>query len=106
MDFEAIIRPADNIVLQFREMNDSRKTITVKSTDDPKRYKVYRGLISCNHVNHISYMDIEELKVLWIDSIVNGYECVKNEIFMRGMKDVLPKLERQSGVFGDDSKET
>lgn len=99
-----VLRPADNVVLQFQELTDSRRVITVKSTDDPQRYKVIQGVTACNHVIDISYMNVDELKYLWIDSIVNNFACVKNELFMRGIKDCLPKLERQT-VYGDDSKE-
>lgn len=86
-----IRRPADNVVLDFIETNDMRRRIKVISTEDENRFKVIRGLNARNQVIDTTYMNTSELKQLWIDSVVNGYECMKNEIFMRGIKDCLPE---------------
>jgi hypothetical protein len=86
-----IRRPADNTVLDFIEQNEMKRRIKVISTEDEDRFKVIRGLSAKNQVVDTTYMSGTELKQLWIDSVVNGYECVKNEIFMRGIKDCFPE---------------
>jgi hypothetical protein len=86
-----IRRPADNIVLDFMELNEMKRRIKVVSTEDEDRFKVIRGLSARNQIVDVSYMTGNELKQLWIDSVVNGFECVKNEIFMRGIKDCFPE---------------
>lgn len=86
-----IRRPADNLVLEFLEQNEMRRRIKVISTDEEDKFKVIRGLSAKNQVFDVTYMTGTELKQLWIDSVVNGFECVKNEIFMRGIKDCLPE---------------
>lgn len=85
-----IVRPADNIVLEFKENTDLRRKILVYSTEDPDRFKIVRGLNAENHLHHTSYGGVAEVKAVWIDSVVNGFRCVKNEIFQRGVKDCLP----------------
>jgi hypothetical protein len=85
-----IVRPADNIVLEFKENTDLRRKILVYSTEDPDRFKIVRGLNAENHLHHTSYGGVAEVKAVWIDSVVNGFRCVKNEIFQKGVKDCLP----------------
>lgn len=91
-----IVRPADNIVLEFKENTDLRRKILVYSTEDPDRFKIVRGLNAENHLHHTSYGGVADVKALWIDSVVNGFRCVKNEIFQRGVKDCLPPPKEDS----------
>jgi hypothetical protein len=93
-----IVRPADNIVLEFKENTDLRRKILVYSTEDPDRFKIVRGLNAENHLHHTSYGGVAEVKALWIDSVVNGFRCVKNEIFQKGVKDCLPPPKEESEV--------
>jgi len=93
-----IVRPADNIVLEFKENTDLRRKILVYSTEDPDRFKIVRGLNAENHLHHTSYGGVAEVKAVWIDSVVNGFRCVKNEIFQKGVKDCLPPPKEESEV--------
>jgi hypothetical protein len=93
-----IVRPADNIVLEFKENTDLRRKILVYSTEDPDRFKIVRGLNAENHLHHTSYGGVAEVKALWIDSVVNGFRCVKNEIFQKGVNDCLPPPKEESEV--------
>jgi len=85
-----IVRPADNLVLEFKENTDLRRKILVYSTEDPDRFKIVRGLNAENHLHHTSYGGVAEVKAVWVDSVVNGFRCVKNELFWKGVKDCLP----------------
>ena len=89
-------RPSDNIVLDFMELDEMKRRIKVLSTDEEDKFKVIRGLNAKNQIVDVTYMTTSELKQLWIDSVVNGYECVKNEIFMRGIKDCLPEPKMEN----------
>jgi hypothetical protein len=92
-DLDIIRRPADNIVLEFIELNDLRRKCIVKSTADPNRFRVSRGLSALNHVVNTTFMTLEEVKGLYVDMIVNNFECVKNEIFMRGLLSCVPEKQ-------------
>jgi hypothetical protein len=85
-----IKRPSNNCVLEFIETNEMRRSIKVFSTEKDDVFKVVRGMNAKNQVVDTKMMGVEEIKQLWIDSVVNGYECVRNEIFMRGILDCLP----------------
>lgn len=97
-----IVRPADNIVLEFKENTDLRRKILVYSTEDPDRFKIVRGLNAENHLHHTSYGGVAEVKAVWIDSVVNGFRCVKNEIFQRGVKDCLPPPKEDKKEDSDE----
>jgi len=84
-------RPPNNKVLVFKENTDLRRSIEVFSTEDPTLFKVVRGLNARNQCVETRHnVDIAELKRLWIDSIVNDYTCVVNELFPKGIKDCMP----------------
>jgi len=68
------------------------------TTEDPDRFKIVRGLNAENHLHHTSYGGVAEVKAVWIDSVVNGFRCVKNEIFQKGVKDCLPPPKEESEV--------
>jgi hypothetical protein len=89
--YKMIQRPANNCVLEFVENNDMKRKIKVFSTEVQGTFKVIKGLSAKNQVLDRQLMTEKGLKQLWIDSVVNGYECVKNEIFMRGIIDCLPE---------------
>jgi len=93
-----IVRPADNIVLEFKENTDLRRKILVYSTEDPDRFKIVRGLNAENHLHHTSYGGVADVKAVWVDSVVNGFRCVKNEIFPKGVKDCLPPPKEESEI--------
>ena len=82
-------RPANNKVLVFKELGDLRRSIEVFSTADPNKFKVIRGLNARNQCIDTTYQTVEDLKRLWIDCSVNGYTCVANEIFPRGIIDCM-----------------
>jgi hypothetical protein len=85
-----IVRFADNLVLEFKENTDIRRKVLVYSTEDPDRFKIVRGINASNHLSHTTFGGVDDLKILWIDCIVNDFRCVKNEIFPKGIKDCLP----------------
>lgn len=97
-----IVRPADNLVLEFKENTDLRRKVLVYSTEDPDRFKIVRGLNAENHLHHTSYGGVADVKALWIDSVVNGFRCVKNEIFQRGVKDCLPPPKEDKKEDSDE----
>lgn len=89
-----IQRPAGNIVLEFKENNfflGLNRKITVWSTIHPDKFKVQRGITANNQLINTEIYDVAGIKQLWIDSVVNGYDCVKNEIFPRGILDCVPE---------------
>lgn len=97
-----IVRPADNLVLEFKENTDLRRKILVYSTEDPDRFKIVRGLNAENHLQHTVYGGVSDIKTLWIDSIVNGFRCIKNEVFPRGVKDCLPPPKEEKKEDSDE----
>jgi hypothetical protein len=80
-------RPADNVVLEFK--NPDGLKILVISTGNFNNYKIVKGLILLNRVVNVSYLNLEQVKHLYIDSIVNGFQCYKNELLINGIKDCL-----------------
>jgi len=89
-----IQRPAGNIVLEFKENNfflGLNRTITVWATIHTDKFKVQRGITANNQLINTEIYDVAGIKQLWIDSVVNGYNCVKNEIFPRGILDCVPE---------------
>lgn len=90
---ELIRRPAGNIVLEFKEPAGNlslRRTITLTSTDEEGEYELERGLTANNHItDKRTIKGFAEVKALWVDAVVNGFVMTKNEILMRGIKDVL-----------------
>jgi hypothetical protein len=105
---ELIRRPAGNIVLEFKEAEKTlslRRTIKLISTDEEGEYELERGLTANNHIlDKRRIKGFEEVRALWIDAVVNGFILVKNEILMRGIKDVLgiaPGQKFEKVVFED-----
>jgi hypothetical protein len=86
-----IKRPSNNCVLEFVENNEMKRKIRVFSTEVQGTFKVIKGITSKNQVVDLQLMSEKGLKQLWIDSVVNGYECVRNEIFIRGILDCFPE---------------
>ena len=81
---------ANNLVLQFKCFSSNR-TINVFSTDEEDRYKIVSGITPRNQVSHTEYGNLEDLKRLYIDSIVNEYKLSHNLIFKKGIMDAFPK---------------
>ncbi len=89
-----IQRPAGNIVLEFKENNfflGLNRKITVWSTLTPDKFKVQRGISANNQLINTEIMDVAGIKQLWIDSVVNGFDCIRNEVFPRGILDCVPE---------------
>jgi uncharacterized protein YlbG (UPF0298 family) len=84
-----IKRPSNNIVLEFKELSDLRRSVIVYSTEKDDVYKVVTGLNALNCIKDIRFVNSDYLKSMWVDLIIHNYECVKNEIFMRGIHDIL-----------------
>ena len=105
---ELIRRPAGNVVLEFKEKEGGlslRRTIKLISTDEDGEYELERGLTANNHIlDKRKVKGFEEVRALWIDSVVNGFVMTKNEILMRGIKDVLgiPKGQMFERVVFED----
>jgi hypothetical protein len=81
---------ANNLVLQFKCFSSNR-SINVFSTDEEDRYKIVRGITPRNQITDTSYGNLENIKQLYIDSIVNEYELTHNLLFKRGIMDVFPQ---------------
>jgi hypothetical protein len=95
-------RPSNNKVLVFKEMNDTRRSIEVFSTEDPTLFKVVYGLNARNQCVNIRHnVDIEEIKRIWIDNVVNGYSCVINELFPRGILDCMNEPSTKKLIITD-----
>jgi hypothetical protein len=95
-------RPSNNKVLVFKEMNDTRRLIEVFSTEDPSLFKVVYGLNSRNQCVNIRHnVDIEEIKRIWIDNVVNGYCCILNELFPRGILDCMNEPPSKKLIITD-----
>lgn len=77
---------ANNLVLQFKCFSSNR-SINVFSTEEEDRYKIVKGITPRNQVSHTEYGNLEDLKQLWIDSVVNEYELTHNLIFKKGVYD-------------------
>jgi hypothetical protein len=85
-----LVRPAGNVVLEFKELSNLRRTITLTSTEEEDEFELEQGLTAQNQITDKKKIKGEAaVKALWIDAIVNGYKMTKNELFMKGIKDVI-----------------
>jgi hypothetical protein len=92
---ELIRRPAGNVVLEFKEIGSMKRTITLTSTDEEGVFELEKGLTALNQISHREIIKgVDAVKALWVDAVVNGFQLTKNEVFMRGVKDVLPPYRR------------
>jgi len=83
---------ADNLVLEFKEREEplsSRRRIQVYSTVDEDRFKVINGLSAKNQMSDTTYVPYSQLKNVWVDAVVNGFDIVKNDVFEGGIAEVL-----------------
>lgn len=83
---------ADNLVLEFKEREEplsSRRTIQVYSTADADRFKVINSLNAKNQMRDTTYVPYSQLKNVWVDAVVNGFNISKNDVFEGGIKEVL-----------------
>lgn len=90
---EMIRRPAGNIVLEFKEIDNflgGKRTITLTSTDEEGVFEMERGLTALNQIiDKRIVRGADEVRSIWVDAVVNGFKLTKNELFQRGIKDVL-----------------
>jgi len=87
---ELIRRPAGNIVLEFKEIGSGKRTITLTATDEEGVFEMERGITALNQITDKRIVKgADEVRAIWIDAVVNGFQMTKNEVFMRGVKDVL-----------------
>lgn len=88
-----IQKPDGNVVLEFKEIDSfmgGKRTITLTATEEPDVFVMERGLTALNQIVEKKVVRGEaEVKGIWVDAVVNGFKMVKNELFMRGVKDVL-----------------
>ena len=91
---------ADNLVLEFKD-NDVKRNIFVYSTGEKDNFRVVKGISAKNQQFITSYCNREDLKGIWIDSVVNGYIVVSNKVFPKGAKDCLPPKRLDIVVNGN-----
>ena len=91
----------DNLVLHLERDKHSYKCFT---TDDRNRFKVIKGLSIYDGVIDTKFITERELKQLFIDSCINGYELKTNLVFKKGMLGIAKELaaEREAKL---DTKE-
>jgi hypothetical protein len=80
---------AGNRVIAFKHSED-KKTIVVTGTGEPDRYKVVRGLSARDHITDTRYMTRDELKEVFVDALIMGYDLITNQLFEKGVLDCLP----------------
>lgn len=67
-----------------------RKTISVYPDASGNTYKVLRGMnVKDQIVNTELKKTIDEIKQLWIDSVINGFVVEENTLFPNGIMDCL-----------------
>jgi len=94
---------ADNLVLDFKEREEalsSRRRIQVYTTANADRFKVISGLSAKNHLNDVSYVPYSQLKNVWVDAVVNGFDIVRNDIFEGGISEVLELCAEENANKG------
>lgn len=77
-------------VLEFRN-KENKMSIVVYPVPRTELFRVVRG-ISIKDQSSITDKNktLDDIKQLWVDSVVNEYECVYNELFENGILDCLP----------------
>ena len=94
---------ADNLVLEFKENTDLRRNIWVYTTEEKDSFRILRGISAKNQCGHTQLgATKQDLKTLWIDAVINGYVCVLNKVFPRGVKDCLPPPKALNIVVNGD----
>lgn len=91
----------NNLVLQFDQLNklSNNKKILVFSTKDEMKFKVEYNF------KNSEVLDLQQIKQLWVDSIVNSFVCSKNEIFSEGFLDCVSEEVREQMIkFNRENK--
>lgn len=87
-----IIEYADNLVLHLQRNKRSYKCFT---TCDKDKFKVIYGLSDYDVINDTKYMNLNEIKQLFVDSCINDYNIVTNLIFKKGLYGVAKELSEE-----------
>lgn len=85
---------AGSLVLKFTDYSNFMN-IVVFATETEDRFKVVNDLCSRGNVTDVSYVNREQLKNLWINSIINGYVIAENRIFPAGILDCFDDITRE-----------
>lgn len=91
---------AGNRVLVFKHSED-KKTIVVTGTGELDRFKVVKGLSPKDHITDVSYATRDELKSVFIDALVMGYELITNQLFEKGIIDCMPEKPKPLNIVTD-----
>lgn len=73
---------ADNLILHLERDKHSYKCYT---TDERNKFKIVKGLSIYDGVIDIKFINYNELKQLFVDSCINGYEIKINLAFKKGL---------------------
>lgn len=84
-----ILEYADNLVLHLQRNKRSYKCYT---TGDKDKIKVVYGLSDYDVINDTKYMNLNEVKHLFVDSCINEYNIMTNLIFKKGLYGVAKEL--------------
>lgn len=79
----------DNLILHLERDRRSYKCFT---TDKREYFKVINGLYEKDSVIDTKFINIRELKQLFVDSVINGYTLKFNLIFKEGFHGVVNEL--------------
>ena len=79
----------DNLVLHLERDKHSYKCYT---TDDRNKFKIIKGLSIYDGVINRMFITERELKQLFIDESVNGYELKTNLVFKKGLHGIAKEL--------------
>lgn len=82
----------DNLVLHLERERRSYKVFT---TDKRGVFKVINGLWQGDSVIDTSYIGERQLKQLFVDSCINGYELKCNLIFKQGLHGIAKELAKE-----------
>lgn len=91
---------AGNRVLAFKHIED-KKTIVVTGTGEPDHFKVVKGLTPRDHITDTTYATRDELKSIFIDAVVMGYELITNQLFEKGIMDCIPEKPKPLSIVTD-----
>lgn len=86
-----IVEYADNLVLELYSKSD-RRSWKVITTGEPDMFKIENGLSSFNSVVDVKYYTLREVKQLFIDQTIMGYEIRQNLLFKKGLRGVAEEL--------------
>ena len=82
----------DNLVLHLAR---DRRSYKVFTTDKRGSFKVINGLWAGDGVIDTSFIGERDLKQLFVDSCINGYELKTNLIFKQGLLGIAKELAKE-----------